>query len=176
MNFDVIRQMFGGHLVQSQVDGVNALMTAWAAGGDGDKRKEAYVLATAKHETADKMQPIKEYGLGAGHAYGKVDETGKAPYGRGYVQLTWRSGYVLADHKLSLGGKLAANYDLALEPDIAARIIVRGMSEGWFTGKTLADYINLSGTDFLDARRVVNGTDKASLIAGYADTFLTALA
>lgn len=185
MNFDVIRQMFGGHLTQPQVDGVNVLLKAWADHvGPGHstppaepilRQQLAYVLATARHETAGTMQPIKEYGLGKGHPYGKVDHTGKAPFGRGYVQLTWDYNYQKADKELGLGGRLAANYDLALEPDIAAQIIVRGMSDGWFTNRKLHDYINADNCDFVDARRIVNGLDRAEIIAGYAKTFLTAL-
>ena len=38
-------------------------------------------------------------------------------------------------------------------------------------GKTLADYITLTKSDFHGARRIVNGTDKADLIAGYAVKF-----
>ena len=55
----------------------------------------------------------------------------------------------------------------------AAKILVRGCSEGWFTGKKLDDY--LPG-DYRGARRVVNGLDKADLIAGYAREFEAALA
>lgn len=175
--FDRVREApFGGRLLQSQVDGLNALLTAWQAHGvASDVAKLAYVLATAYHETADTMQPVAEIGRGAGHDYGKIDATGKAPYGRGYVQLTWRTNYVNADHKLGLGGKLAANYDLALEPAIAAQIIVRGMIEGWFTGKKLADYIHAPVTDYVDARRIVNGIDRAQTIALYASAFAHAL-
>jgi hypothetical protein len=43
-----------------------------------------------------------------------------------------------------------------------------GMAEGWFTGKKLGNYITLDKSDFANARRIINGTDKASLIAGYA--------
>jgi hypothetical protein len=164
--------LFGGAMSQPQVDGLDVLLTA---GGALPLQQLAYVLATAFHETARTMQPIAEYGHGAGKPYGKVDQTGKAPYGRGYVQLTWRANYLRADAALGLGGRLAADYDLALEPDIAARIILRGMSEGWFTGKTLADYIAGGRADYIGARAIVNGHDRAELIAGYAAHFEFAL-
>jgi hypothetical protein len=169
--FDAVRPLFGGSLTQSQVDGITLICKAWERFGDGNIRHLAYVLATAKWETAHTMQPVREIGRGKGKRYGKPDETGKAPYGRGLVQLTWRDNYVNADIKLGLRGRLAENYDLALDPEISVRILIAGMLEGWFTKKKLSQF-----ETFKDMRRVVNGTDKADLIAGYAQTFLRALA
>jgi hypothetical protein len=173
--FDAVRPLFGGSLSQPQVDGLALIAQAWDKYGDGDTAKLAYILATAFHETAQTMQPIKEYGKGKGKKYGKPDETGKAPYGRGHVQLTWRENYVNADKKLKLGGKLAADYDLALDPLISVRVLITGMMQGWFTGKKLGDYIHGDVMDFVGARRIVNGTDKATLISEHARTFLQAL-
>lgn len=168
--FAAVRPLFGGSLTQKQVDGINLTLDAWERFGDGDDRHLAYILATKKHETANTMQPIREYGRGKGKAYGKPDETGKAPYGRGDVQLTWRDNYVKADIQLGLRGRLAENYDLALDPEISVRILIAGMLEGWFTGKKLSDF-----SSFKDMRRVVNGTDKAEAIAKYAEAFLEAI-
>jgi len=159
-----------GTMVQGQVDGINRILGAFASDGDGDNRHLAYILATAFHETDRTMQPIREYGLGRKHPYGKVDASGKAPYGRGLVQLTWRENYVKADRELGLDGRLAADYDLALDPEISARVLVRGSLEGWFTGKGLGSF-----KTFRDMRRVINSMDRADLIAGYAEKFLAAL-
>ena len=164
--FAAVRKDFGP-LKQSQVDGFNVLLSATQG---LSIQHRAYVLATAWHETAFTVQPIAEYGKGKGKKYGKADRTGKAPYGRGFVQLTWRENYVNADKKLGLKGALAANYDLAMEPDIAAKVITRGMVEGWFTGKKLADF-----TDYRNMRRIVNGMDRAADIAEYATLFERAL-
>jgi len=49
------------------------------------------------------------------------------------------------------------------------------MIYGRFTGKKLADYISPDRQDYEDARAIVNGTDKAATIAGYAVKFLAAL-
>lgn len=160
--------LFGNTLSQSQVNGLNVLLAAWTADGDGDKRKLAYILATAKHETADTIQPITEYGSAA-----YLQSKPYWPFvGRGYVQLTWKAGYENAGAKLHVD--LLNRPELALQPDIAAKIIIRGMSEGWFTGKKLSDYIGNSCA-FVGARAIVNGTDRAVLIAGYAIEFLNAL-
>lgn len=160
-------------LDSTQVQIINALLTTAAHWPVGHM---AYGLATAWHEA--RLRPIEEIGRGKGHEYGKVNQTGKAPYGRGLVQLTWHSNYERADGELHLGGTLASNYDRALEPDIAVKILVRGMEEGWFTGKKLSDYIpSQVGThdEFVRARRVINGTDRAELIAGNADAMKAAL-
>jgi len=55
-----------------------------------------------------------------------------------------------------------------------------GMEEGWFTGVKLDDVIDdkIDGdehADFIRARRIINGSDRAEKIAGYADQFLAAL-
>lgn len=167
--FNSIKPLFKGRFKQSQVDGLNTLLRATA---DLPRSYRAYILATTFHETAFTMQPIREYGAGRGRPYGKKDETGKAPYGRGYVQLTWRDNYIRADSELGLNGALAANYDLALNPEIAAKILVEGMIEGWFTTHKLRDH--LPG-NYHTARKIVNGMDKAAEIAGYAEQFEKAL-
>ena len=48
------------------------------------------------------------------------------------------------------------------------------MNTGLFTTRKLSDYFSRS-IDFLNARRIVNGMDKAQLIAGYAQIFYNAL-
>jgi len=176
--FDEVRvTLFSDSLSQSQVDGMNALLDAWERISlikDVDLRWLAYVLATDFHETAFTMQPIEEYGKGAGYEYGEPDPvTGECYYGRGLVQLTWSSNYVLAAEKTHCD--MYWQPELALEMPIAVRVILRGMYEGWFTGKKLSDYIHGNVCDFVEARRIVNGTDRAETIAGYAEKFQSAL-
>lgn len=126
----------------------------------------AYVLATVEHETAGTFQPVRE-------AFWKTEAWRKANlryypfYGRGYVQLTWEGNYEHYGRKL--GVDLVGNPDLALEPENAMFILIDGMKTGAFTGKKLADYINEEGTDFVNARRVVNGLDRAEHIAALAE-------
>lgn len=180
MNFDVIRPMFGGSLTQAQVDGINTILAAFPQYGNGSQMSLAYLLATTFHETAHTMQPIYERGKRAyfdkyepgtkiGTALGNtLKGDGYKFRGRGYVQLTGRANYAKAGKKV--GVDLIADPDAALKPDIAARILIRGCIEGWFTGKKLGDY-----TTFTGMRRVINGTDRADLIAAYADRFMTAL-
>lgn len=165
--------VFGTSLSQGQVNGCETLLSE----GEGRGSRLpclAYVLATAYHETAHTMQPVEEYGKGRGRKYGvPAGPYGKVYYGRGYVQLTWLENYQKAGEKLAIN--LVKYPEQALKPDIAAEILFAGMEEGWFTGKKLDDYLTVVATDYVGARRIVNGTDKASLIAGYARDFETAL-
>lgn len=174
--YDAVRNAFGS-LTQPQVDGFGFLLSemkywpvSWAA----------YGLATAWHETAETMQPIKERG---GDAYFRrmYDKDGDRPHvatrlgntqagdgvrfaGRGYVQITGRDNYARYN--------LVNNPDDALKPDVAARIMIDGMENGRFTGKKLADF--LPG-DYVLARKIINGLDRAADIAGYARSFEKAL-
>ena len=162
-----------GPLKQVQVDVIEALLssashwpTSWLA----------YGFATAWHEA--RMEPIEEWGKGSGRPYGKPGKYGQSQHGRGLVQLTWDANYEKADKELGLGGRLLKNFNLALDPDIAVKILVRGMEEGWFTAKKLADYLPSEiGTDpqFIVSRRIINGNDKAVLIAGHARLFQDAI-
>lgn len=130
----------------------------------------AYILATARWETAHTMEPVEE-------AFWLSDDWRRRNlryyphHGRGFVQITWPANYGKADKELGLGGRLIANPDLALDAEIAARILVRGMMQGWFTSKKLGDYVTLAKSDFVNARRVVNGTDKAGPIAALAEHY-----
>lgn len=132
----------------------------------------AYILATAYHETAHTMKPVKE-------AYWLSESWRRSHlryypwYGRGFVQLTWQANYQKA--KDELGIDAINNPDSVMDPVASAKIIVLGMIEGWFTGKKLSDYIDLKHSNFEDARRIINGVDKKELIAGYAKAYDTDL-
>jgi hypothetical protein len=167
-----------GPLGQSQVDGINAILSVL-----GDERWPlawaSYGLATAWWETAKTMQPVRE-AYWKDEAWRKRNLAKYYPhYGRGYVQLTWPFNYAKADDELHMGGALIADLDLALDPTIAAAIMAKGMEAGWFTAKGLGDYLPTSGVasvgQYRDARRIINGQDKASEIAAIAKVFEGAL-
>ncbi len=178
--YQTIRTSLFDKLTQKQVEGMEAILDGWIKGGYTDIRHLAYILATTYHETAKTMQPIEEFGKGKGRDYGKKLKLSRKPYttpdklyyGRGFVQLTWYENYQLASKKLKCD--LLNFPELALQLDRATDILFLGMYQGWFTGKKLSDYIGVK-TDFVGARKIINGTDKASLIASYANSFLTAL-
>lgn len=167
---------FGGTMSQGQVDGCNAILEGWESRPElGDKRWLAYMLATAKWETAHTMKPIEEYGHGIGRAYGQPDpQTGQAYYGRGYVQLTWKANY----QKMAAltGADLVGHPELALDPRIAALIMFDGMRGGMFTGVGLPKYFSATADDPVNARRIINSIDHAEEIAAIYSAFLAALA
>lgn len=173
-----------GKLEQRQVDSVNAIMQACSCANVTDPRHVAYILATAWHES--RLKPIEEIGKGAGRDYGKKLKMSRIPYtkpdkiyyGRGFVQLTWYENYQLMGRLI--GVDLLNRPELALSIDHAAEIIVEGMTKGAssfgdFTGKCLEMYFNDKVNDPINARKIVNGLDKAELIAGYYNKILTAL-
>ncbi|MBV1707409.1 MAG: hypothetical protein KGQ37_09410 [Hyphomicrobiales bacterium] len=175
----VVRTIGHGRLREHQIAGFDEIVPEWAIASGmvwslGSRRQLAYVLATIWHETAFTMQPIAEYGHGHGHAYGEVNHvTGHAYYGRGYVQLTWLRNY--RDFSPLVGCDLVHDPDAALEPAIAARIAVLGMLNGMFTGRRLRDFITDNRCNFLEARTIINGHDRAAIIAMYASHFDAAL-
>ena len=134
-----------------------------------DTRQIAYVLATIYHETAKTFKPIAEYGHGKGRPYGNPRPNGKIYYGRGYTQITWEENY--SKFKKLIGIDLLGDPELALNHEVALKICYFGMTKGMFTGKKLSDYINDEKTDYVGARRIINGTDCASMIANYALKF-----
>lgn len=184
--YDTIRpELFPHGLKQSQVDGFEAILKV-CADAIHDPRQQAYVLATIYHECDGTMQPIEESGKGAGHDYGKKLKRGKGPghripyetpdqiyYGRGYVQLTWYENYQYQSRLLGID--LLGHPELALEPDVASKILVHGMVHGDFTGDSLSHFINAEQTDYVNARKIINGLDCAEKIAGYAHLFYNAL-
>lgn len=53
------------------------------------------------------------------------------------------------------------------EPAIAYAVMSFGMRKGRFTGRTLSEFFNASRKDALRARQIINGLDRADLIATY---------
>ncbi len=166
---------FEGRISRSQLAGMEAILREWGARKPGgDLRWLAYMLATTFHETDRTMQPIEEYGRGRGRAYGVPDPiTGQAYFGRGYVQLTWKANY----QKMSglVGVDLVHEPARALEPAIAAAILFEGMEGGLFTGVGLPRYFGAATDDPRNARRIINGMDRADEIAAIHRAFLEAL-
>lgn len=184
-----------GKLRQSQVDSINHIVSAM----DEDKSitypQAAYILATIWHETDKTMEPIAEYGKGKGRVYGTwyknskdqlyafkdgskttvylYDEYPHLYYGRGETQNTWFVNY----ENLSkvFGVDFLRNPDLLLTQEWSTKATIYSMKTGLYTGRKLSQYIDQSKKDYIGARRIINGTDRAKLIAGYAEMFEKAL-
>lgn len=186
--------LFGKSLTQKQVEGCERLCRIGA--GVLPLVWMAAVLGQVYHEGNHGMQPIREIGS---HAYldqydtgpkavrlgntPEDDDDGQLYAGRGDIQITGKANYRKATAMLRKLGLISSTADLvktpdlALDPTISGAIAVYGCRDGLFTGARLGTYINNAGTlkQFKEARRVVNGTDKADLIAGYCMIFKAAL-
>jgi len=193
--FSAIRStLFAGHIAQSQVAGIEAILDAWQADPiHADPRHLAYMLATVFHETAARMQPVRETLADSDDAaiaildaafrkgrlsqvrepYWRRDAEGKSWLGRGLVQLTFRGNYARLGR--AIGIDLVADPACAMESDVAVRILITGMGQGLFSGRKLSDYFHGTTTDWLNARKIVNGLDRAEAIAGQARAFYAAL-
>ncbi len=175
--FDGYKDLFDPTLDQKQTDAIDFLIGAFESDPKWkDVRHVAYAFATIYHETAATLRPITEYG---GVRYFDKYDTGRLAKnlgntpekdgdgykyrGRGFVQITGKSNY----EKFGI----ADRPEDALKPEVALAILSVGMQVGSFTGKKLSNFIKGSKCDYLNARKVINGTDKAALIAGYARNF-----
>jgi predicted chitinase len=192
-------ELFPNGLSQNQVNGLENLLGVWEKYlADEPLAHLAYNLATAYHETAATMQPIKERGARSyfdkyepGTKLGKLlgnTEVGDGYRfrGEGHVQNTGRRNAQVAtdrlNEKFGLGIDMVADPALRGDPLISALSLFLGNAEGWWTGKDLYDFIdNIDEDDaedlreFIAGRRVVNGTDKAEKIGRQALVFEAAL-
>lgn len=142
--------------------------------GVTNERQIAYVLATAEHESQNFTSPEENSGRkqaakigyrgGERAGYGSGEEY----FGRGYAHLTHWENYRDLGRALGIGEELMREPALATDPVVASRILVVGMRDGLFTGRELDDYIAGERTDYLNGRRIVNGTDQATNIAALA--------
>lgn len=182
-------------LNQSQVDGINGILDAFATHGDGNDKTLAYALATAYHETGRRMVPVREgfatTDAGARKAVNALAKkrgpasavaryaqpvNGKVYYGRGHVQLTWIDNYRASSK--DAGVDLVANPDAMLDPVISARVLIKGLLDGRWNGQRrgIGFYLPADGPDDVkNARRTVNVLDKWEEIGRYYALFLKAV-
>lgn len=191
--FKAVRSpLFAGKLSASQVSGMEAILDE--AGSRGTRLEWlAYMLATAFHETAHTMQPVRETLsstddkairiLDRSFASGKLswvktpywrnDADGKSWLGRGLVQLTHKRNYQIMSP--IVGVDLVANPNKAMETRVAVKIMFEGMERGSFTAHKLSAHIDDQKTDYYNARRIINGVESAAKVATYAKQFEAAL-
>lgn len=192
--FDAVRgTLYGGRLASAQVAGLAALLDRFERGEVEDRCFLAYMLATAHHETGGRLQPVRETfaatdaaaiarldrAFAAGRLpqvsapYWRRDAAGKSWLGRGLVQITHRRNYArLAE---LTGIDLVGRPELAMEMAVSVEILFTGMLRGAFTGRRLADHFSGTRADWVGARRIINGLDRAEKVAGYGRAFFAAL-
>ena len=193
--FDAARgTLYGGRLARTQVAGLTALLDRFERGGETrDRRFLAYMLATAHHETGGRLQPVRETfaasdaaaiarldrAFAAGRLpqvsapYWRRDGEGKSWLGRGLVQITHRRNY--ARLAALTGIDLVGQPELAMETAAAVEILFTDMLRGAFTGQRLDNHFSDARADWVGARRIVNGRDRAEKVAGYGRAFFAAL-
>ena len=145
--------------------------------GVTDLGQIAYILATAEHESGlgKWMEELASSWAYEGRSDLGNNQPGDGPRykGRGFVQITGRRNYT--DWSDRLGIDLVNFPEKAAEPEIAAKILVRGMRDGTFTGHRLGEYIWGYWRDFYYARRIVNGLDRAAWIEAIAKAYYKVL-
>jgi len=181
---------FGGRLTRAQIAGMEAMLAAWQTHGDGDLRKLANGFAQCFRETGGRMVPVREgFALSTAGAIAALNRAWKAgrlgqvskPYwrdgwfGRGRIQATHLDNYKFVQQKTGLD--CVGNPDVLLTEQADAKVFWPSLFEGWWTrGRhKFSTYFNDTTDDPKGARRIVNGNDKAALIAGYHRQFLDAL-
>lgn len=180
--YENLRKNFGA-LNQKQVDGFEAIFNEFEARDLKDLRFLAYIIATIWHEVDKTMQPIAEYGKGKGRDYGKrlrvsrklYTNTTNIFYGRGHVQNTWIDNYEKLTTANVEGWDFVNNPDLLLEMKPSIWATFHAMLVGMYTGKKLSNYFNSTTNDSVNARRIINGTDKAEKIAEHYHKFLNSI-
>ena len=201
---DIRNDLFNGKLMQGQVDGMEAILDFWEnppvqPAGEFKVHWEirsigwlAYMLATTYHETAFTMQPISEFGDTARFTrlYEHRRDLGNAQAGdgakfrgRGYVQLTGRRNYTemtkVVRQFYPNSPDFTEDPEAVNNHEYAAIIMFYGMFLGIFTGKALKHFIGDPDkgqmVDYFNARKVINGLDKARKIENHAKEFEQAL-
>ena len=169
--------LFGGKISRIQFDRLSILLSTAISYGQVTVPHAAYMLATAHWET-DRFNAMEEYATGEAYE-GRADlgntqpGDGKRFKGRGFPHLTGRKNYQWGS--LASGRDLISDPTVAADPHVSAELLVNGMMQGVFTGVGLGRFINEKGTDYVNARRVHNGLDRAETIADLAERYEVAL-
>ena len=176
-------------ITAAQFQGLDQLLSFVQLGPDiNDDRWVAYMLATVKLECANTFQPITEFGAPSyfnkyepdtakGLELGNTQSGDGVRFkGRGYVQITGRVNYARLSTALGLGRSFIDDPVRVLAPINAYRIMSLGMRDGLFTRRKLEGCINNNSCDYVAARKIINGQNKADEIASYARQFEAALA
>ncbi|MFS8044234.1 hypothetical protein [Rhizobium sp. BR 314] len=180
--------LFGGRLSTDQVNGMEAILAEWQ-GRQFDTRGLAFMLATAYHETGNTMSAVSEnlsyFASALLVTFGKYFTTSQAAEyarqpqriasrayanrmgngneasghgwryrGRGLVQITGRDNYAKYG--------IANDPDRALDARKAVEILFDGMINGRFTGKKIGDYFSATASNWIGARSIINGSDRAA--------------
>lgn len=165
--------LFGGVLTQPQVDGMSAILNEWEHRALTDLRWLAYMLGTTYWETSKTMQPVRE-AFWLSEDWRRQNLRYYPYYGRGFVQLTWARNYIKMGQLLHVD--LVNFPDRAMDLPIATQVLFEGMLRaesgvGDFTNHSLEEFFNDTTEDWVNARTIINGLDRADEIAAIAQDF-----
>jgi hypothetical protein len=189
-------RVFGKKPGEEKLNNIFMITDAFEADDDMKSlRWLAYILATSMHESNDTFAPVVEgywikpvskrvnalynYYLknnpGALRTIFPNGRNGTAYYGRGrVVQLTHDFNYKLASLKIYKDMRLYDDPDMIInDVNCDMSVTFRGMREGWFTGYKLEQFFPFDSgkANWAGARKIINGMDRSTIIAGYAMKF-----
>lgn len=169
---DYVKQkIFNGKIKDDQIKTINTLLSDAKTYKVTNIYQIAYILATAWHETGTMVPNQEAWWLSEEW---RMKNLSYAPYwGRGLCHLTHLANYQKFAKILDID--IVKYPEKAIELPIASKIAVMGMRDGLFTHPSKNLSIIQSPNDYVAARAIINGTDKAELIAGYAKLFEEAL-
>jgi hypothetical protein len=162
----------GGYDFATKGSVIHAITSQCRTQDIGIATQIAYVLGTVEWETAQTFKPVRE-AFWLSEDWRRQNLRYYPYYGRGYVQLTWLNNY--QKYSQILGIDLVTNPDKAMEPTTSLFVLVHGFKTGTFTGRKISDFINTEQTDFINARRCINGRDHAHDIEHLAQKYLRTL-
>jgi hypothetical protein len=136
---------------------------ALAERGIADRLVQMAALATVAIETASTFAPVRE-AFWLSEEWRRQNLRYYPYYGRGHLQLTWRENY--ATYGQQLGVDLVGNPDLALDPEVSARVLAL-----YFDQRGVAEAARAQ--DWGEVRRRVQGAhaglDRLTAIVGELD-------
>ncbi len=182
--FDTVNStLFERSIAPEQIVGLSLILKYWSnAHGDKDDRYLAYILATIHHETNATFEPVLgEVGpdiedqepIRARILWNPEPGDGEKYRSRGFFGLEGKYRY--SDFSERLGVDLVNDPDLAMVPEIAIAIAVKGMIAGAFTGKRLEDFFYRGRQDWEGARLIIGGRGHDALIASHARRYYAAI-
>jgi peptidoglycan L-alanyl-D-glutamate endopeptidase CwlK len=159
-------KMFPGVPLSNIETNLPFVMTALNAAGLGDKNMVLMALATIRAETGN-FTPLSEFQSKfntppGGPPFSLYDNRrdlgnqgppdGANFRGRGYIQLTGRSNYLVHGQAIGMGTQLVTDPALANQPNIAAQLLA-----SFLKSKEAAIRQALASNNLAQARKLVNG-------------------
>jgi predicted chitinase len=106
--------------------------------------------------------PVKEY---------HTQPPDKIYYGRGHTQNTWYENYEALTKANTKGWDFLNKPELLLQMEPSIWASFYAMFSGLYTGRKFSNFDSSKPVFYLKCRGIINGSDRADLIAVYAEKF-----